>query len=210
MKRALALSVSMVLGACGDGAVPPALTPSLSQPVVVTADAPTADSQISVEALRDPKADPVAVTLTVRGLQLLLHTGARARLNELSVPLGDATIPASALPPSGLALRDVQIGLEEAIPLAVISADEGTVALHAAAPLKLTWSLVEANGAVHPLGPAVTAPVALDVTVERDPSGAATARLSARCDGTCWSLDPLATFADGVLVLESPADIQFN
>src|SRR5206468_10994728 len=106
----------------------------------------------------------------------------------LELPLGDVDISANALPPAGLKLRGLSLGIDGAADATAEYASDDVLELHASAPLRLAWSVVLADGSVHALGPAVTGPLAFDIEVERKGAAVST-RLYARCPETCWTVD---------------------
>src|SRR5262249_40555742 len=57
--------------------------------------------------------EPKQVNFQIQGLTLDVHTGDRPELTTLDLPLGDVDVPASALPPNGLKLRDVVLHVEK-------------------------------------------------------------------------------------------------
>jgi hypothetical protein len=145
--------------------------------------------------------------MTPTDLRLVLRTGKHGEITGLEMPLGDEDVSANSLPPNGLKLRDLQLGLDEMATLTTDYASDDYLELHATAPLRLAWSMELSDGTVHALGPAVTTPLAFDVEVERDGSDL-TARLYAKCDGECWSIDGIARISDGQVHLIAPATIK--
>ena len=95
----------------------------------------------------------------------------------------------------------------ETPPFPALGVGSDFVELHATAPLRLAWSVVLQDGSIYALGPAVTQPMAFDVELERHGNDV-TARVYAKCDGDCWSLDGVAHISDGQLHLVAPATIK--
>jgi hypothetical protein len=146
------------------------------------------------------------VTLTIAQPIVRLHTTTSgAALDALSLPLGDVDVPASALPPTGLALRQLSLSAEPTR-AEIVDAGDDTLTLRATTPLTLHWSLQLPDGTLYPLGAVATAPLALDVQIARR-DGAATATVTARCAGTCWSVAGIATLSDGAVYLAAAADV---
>lgn len=150
---------------------------------------------------------PTPVELPVQGLDLVLKTGPRAELTSLTLPIGDVNVPASALPPRGLQLRDVMLHTDAAIAAQVVHADTDSAELVAHAPLTLAWRMLLDDGRSWALGPSRTAPLDLDLVVVRTATGYATT-VTARCPGECWSLDGIASLRDGVVELVADADVR--
>jgi hypothetical protein len=156
--------------------------------------------------LADGFAAPTATVMQVARPTLKLHsTGARAELDSLSLPLGDVDVPATALPPHGLQLRNLVLtaGPER---VAIMHAEDDAIELQAEVPLQLDWSAVLEDGTLYRLGAVPTDPVALDVHVFRA-AGKTTATVHASCAGTCWAIDGVARLSDGALDVEADAEV---
>jgi hypothetical protein len=193
---------------CAEGAAPPDLTaPSLTQPLQLTAARPTAESEVSFDISTWGGGQKAHLAMLPSDLRLVLRTGRHGEITGLELPLADQDISAEALPPSGLMLRELQLGLDDTVELETEASTDDYLELHAEAPLRLAWSVVLADGSVYGLGPAVTTPLSFDVQVERE-AGQLTARVYARCSGDCWTLDGLARISDGQIHLVAPAEIQ--
>jgi hypothetical protein len=89
----------------------------------------------------------------------------------------------------------------------VLHAQADAVELEARAPLRLDWSLVLEDGSLYRLGPARTEPVKLEVQLVRDDRGVVSANVQARCEGTCWQLDGIASLSDGNIDLFADATV---
>ena len=190
----------------GEPAAPPTPSNSLAAPLSIVAGEASASHVDFVIAGGFDGARPV--TLTIGQPTLRMHTTASgAELDALDLPLGDVDVPASALPPSGLALR--QLALSAAPTRAeILDAGDDALTLRATTPLTLRWSLELADGTLYPLGAVATAPLALAVQIARsDGPTAATVTVTARCAGTCWAIDGLATLSDGAVYLAAAADV---
>lgn len=145
-------------------------------------------------------------TLTVARPVLRVHVDAgRAMLDELRLPLGDVDIPAEALPPHGLGLRDLTLSAQPTS-AEVVQASADALELRASLPLALDWSMQLYDGALYRLGTVRTAPLTLDVRVARV-AGQVTAMVDARCDGTCWAINGVARLSDGAVHLVADADV---
>lgn len=191
---------------CGGAAPTAAGQVPLDSPVTVVADGSAPTSSMQLEASGGVSPEPRQISFTIEGIQLLVQTGEHPRLAELELPLGDLDVPASVLPPSGLKLRGLALQLPGPVDAQVLHEQPDALELEARTPLQLSWSLVLENGTLYPLGPSRTEPLLVDVDVVR--KGASTiATVSARCDGTCWSLPGIAELKDGALYVEAPADV---
>jgi hypothetical protein len=195
------ISIAVVAG-CAEGR--PAEDDSLAQPVRVQTGA-VSDSRVTF-TIAGGFARPSAVQMSVARPLVTLHTtGARAELDGLELPLGDVTVPASALPPHGLVLRNLALKAGPAH-AEVLHAQADALELRATLPLELDWQLQLDDGSLYTLGPAYTEPVEVDVDVVRA-GGAITATVQASCRGTCWSVDGVATLSDGAVYLETAAEV---
>jgi hypothetical protein len=197
-----------LLGLVGCGAAPGAAAGpvALDAPVTVVADGQAPTSSMQLQASGGFEQQPQQISLKIKKIQLLAQTGAHPRLDELELPLGDLDVPASALPPSGLKLRDLTLRLPAGVEAQVVHEQADALELEVKTPLELDWSLALDNGSLYPLGPARTEPLRLDLDVVRGESGTVVT-VSAHCDGTCWSLPGLAQLENGSLYVEAPADV---
>jgi hypothetical protein len=212
-RRVLLSWVSLVVSAaasmtgCSDHSPAPAGI-NLTQPAVVTARTPSAISHIDVVAAGNLAKTPSPLTLAFTGLELEVKTGAHPQLETLALPIGDVTISAETLPPNGLRLRDVTLGIAGPVRAEVLHAQPDAVELSVRAPLRLQWSMELADGSLYPLGPAPTTPLDLDVKIVGGIGGQPpVATLSTRCQGICWSLKGIAELRDGALYLEAGVDV---
>jgi hypothetical protein len=203
-----ALVVALCPG-CHTGSAPPAVlsSPSLMEPLEITASAPTDESSVTFEVASWKDGSATRLTLSPKDLMLILRTGKHGEITGLELGLGNEDVSATAVPPDGLKLRDLSLGLDSMVELTTEYASDDFLELHAAAPLRLTWAMQLSDGTDYPLGPAVTAPLAFDLEVEKS-GDQATVRLYARCDGVCWSMDDLARISDGQVHLVAPATLK--
>jgi hypothetical protein len=202
-----AVSLAAAAG-CSDGSAPPTLAaPSLASPLQISAASPTAESGVTFDVASWNAGSTTHLTLAPPDLQLVLRTGKQGQITALEVPLPDVDVSADSIPPNGLHLRDLQLGLDSNIELVTDYASEDYIELHAAAPLRLAWSVLLDDGTPWALGPAVTEPLSFDLEVERD-GDQVTARLYARCDGACWTLDGVARISDGQVHIVAPATLR--
>lgn len=177
---------------------------SLAAPIAIVAGA-ASDSRVEF-TIAGGLDGARPVTMTIAQPTLRLHTTTSgAELDALTLPLGDVDVPASALPPTGLALRQLSLSAEPTR-AEVIDATDDTLTLRAMAPLTLRWSLELADGTLYPLGAVATAPLALDMQIARS-AAATTATVTASCAGTCWSVAGIATLSDGAVYLAAPATV---
>lgn len=213
MARSFLLSwvpvVSAVVSMTGCSDHSPAPTGvNLTQPALVTAHAPDAVSHIDVIAAGNLSKTPSPLTLPFTGLALEVKTGARPQLTKLELPIGDVSLSAETLPPNGLRLHDVTLGVAEPVHAEVVHAQPDAIELTVRAPLRLQWSMELSDGTLYKLGPAPTTPLDIDVKIVGGIAGQApVATVSTRCSGTCWSLKGIADLRDGALYLEAGVDV---
>jgi len=200
-----------VLGllAAGCAAAQPGTAPadvgSLAEPVRVAASGAATDSRVTF-TVAGGFASPRLESLAVARPQLGVHAGdGRATLDALVLPLGDIDVPATALPPHGLGLRDLVLRADPAR-ATVIHAEADALELRASLPLALDWSMLLADGSRYRLGTVRTAPVDVDVRVFRA-AGELLATVDARCDGTCWALPGIVQLSDGAIHVEADATV---
>jgi hypothetical protein len=199
--------MSSLVAGCSDHSPAPAGI-NLTQPAVVSARTPDSSSHIRIVAAGNLAKTPSPVTLPFTGLELEVKTSAHPQLTKLSLPIGDVSLSAETLPPNGLKLHDVALGIAEPVRATVVHAQRDAVELTVRAPLSLQWSIELADGSLYPLGPAPTAPLDFDVKVVEATEGKpAIATVTTRCDGACWSLKGIAELRDGALYLEAAADV---
>jgi hypothetical protein len=193
---------------CGGGMVAPAMpaAPSLTRPLEVTTTQLKSDSSVAVTVSSWREGSAQSIAFSPSDLVMKVHTGERPRLDALELPLGNVDIGAGALPPSGLKLRDLSLGIDGAVDAQAESTSDDMVKLHVTAPLRLAWSVELADGTVHALGPAVTEPLAFDIELERK-GAAVTTSLSASCPDTCWTIDGLARLDGGQVHLAGDATL---
>lgn len=177
---------------------------SLAQPVAVTTGSVDAsDVSFTIEG---GFSSATNVALTVHEPLVKLHTaGGRATLDAISLPLGDVTVSAEALPPNGLTLKNLVVSAP-ATHATIMHDEADALEVRATLPLALDWSVVLDDGSLYPLGTVHTEPLNVDITVSRV-AGATTATVQAACLGTCFSLDGVAKLSDGKVYLEAGADV---
>jgi hypothetical protein len=151
--------------------------------------------------------NPVPITFTVQSVSLTARTGDRPELTSLDLDIGDVDVPASALPPSGLQLRDVALHVEDPTRADVIDVQEDALELGVHTPLTLSWSLVLDDGSLWKLGPASTEALDLHLTILRDATGFTTT-VNTICSGECWSVQGVASLRDAQLYVEAAADVR--
>lgn len=181
--------------------------PALTDPLVITAAKMSSASRVSFTVSGPLAKQPTELNEPLQSLQLDLWSGDRPRLVELVMPLSDVDVPASALPPSGLKLRNLKLTLVEPAHLDVVHAQADALEVRVTTPLRLDWSWQLDDGKIYPLGPAETRPLAFDIAVVHDGQGGAIATVNAQCDGACWSIDGVASLDDGTLYAEATADL---
>ncbi|HEX8953785.1 MAG TPA: hypothetical protein VF945_18130 [Polyangia bacterium] len=146
------------------------------------------------------------VAMTAQQPIVKLHTtGDRGVLDSFTLPLGDVTISAAALPPKGLVLRNLVVKAP-ATHAEIMHAQNDALELRATLPLSLDWSMQLDDGTLYPLGTVHTAPINLDIDVVRA-NGRTTATVQAACLGTCWEVGGVARLSDGSVYLEADAAV---
>jgi hypothetical protein len=179
---------------------------TLSEPVRISAHQATRAGQLVLTAQGNISPQPTAVQLAVGEIHLTLETGDRPRLVELALPIGDAQISATQLPPDGLTLKNLSASVETPVALELVHVQDDAIEARATAPIVLHWSAVLSDGTLWPLGPARTPPLELSIDVVT--SGAtAIADVHASCPGECWTMDGVAQMRDGTLYAESEVQI---
>jgi hypothetical protein len=184
---------------------------SLAAPVAIAAGAVSDGSDSHVDfTIAGGFADARPVALSIAQPTLRLHTTATgAELDTLMLPLGDVDVPAAALPPSGLALRDLVLSAGPAR-AELVHAEADALELRATVPLTLSWSLRLDDGTLYRLGDVATTPLVVDVQIARaagQSTATAQATVRAACDGTCWALDGVARLSDGAVYLAVAAEV---
>jgi len=177
---------------------------SLAQPVSVsTGTVAASDVSFTIEG---GFASATNVALTIHQPLVKLHTTeGRAMLDAVSLPLGDVTISAEALPPKGLVLKNLVVSAP-ATRAEILHDQEDALEVRATLPLALDWSVVLDDGSLYPLGTVHTEPLNVDIQVSRA-TGATTATVQAACLGTCFALDGVAKLSNGTVYLEAGADV---
>ena len=202
MKRLFLLGCIAAMAGCAEGH--PASQDMLDRPVQVATGA-VAESDVSF-TIQGGFASATQVAMTVQKPLVKLHTTADyAWLDAVSLPLGDVTISAAALPPKGLVLRNLVVSAP-ATHATVLHEQADALELRAELPLALDWSMQLEDGSLYKLGTVHTAPINVDINVVRS-GGQATATVQAACLGTCWAVDGVASLSDGSVYLEAGAEI---
>ena len=203
MKRLFFLGCVAAWAGCSDGHVA-GLNDSLAQPVAI-ATGSVAASKVSF-TIQGGFASATQVAMTVTEPIVKLHTTeGRASLDAIKLPLGDVNVSAAALPPNGLALKNLVVSAPETRAQIMYDSDDA-LEVRATLPLALDWSVVLDDGTLYPLGTVHTEPLDVDIMVSRV-DGATTATVQAACAGTCWSVDGVAKLSDGAVYLEAAADV---
>jgi hypothetical protein len=188
---------------CAEGH--PATSDSLADSIDVQSVGAPVQSSVTF-TMEGGFAGPSPVSMAVAQPLVKLHTrGDRAELDGITLPLGDVTIPAQALPPKGLVLRNLVVKAPAAH-AEILHAQEDALELRAHLPLSLDWSLQLDDGTLYPLGTVHTDPINVDVQVVRS-GGRVTATVQASCLGTCWSVAGVAKMSNASLYLETAAEV---
>ncbi len=202
MKWLILLGCVAAATGCTEGHL--ATNDSLARPVSVETGAVTnADVSFTIEG---GFASATQVAMMIDKPTVKLHTsGDHAVVDALSLPLGDVTISAAALPPKGLVLRKLVVSAP-ATKAEIMHAQNDALELRVTEPLSLDWSLQLDDGTLYPLGTVHTAPINLDINVVRA-GGVTTATVQAACLGTCWAVDGVAKLSDGSVYLAADAAV---
>jgi len=202
MKCLFLLGCIAAAAGCAEGH--PQATDSLAAPVQVETGA-VAASTVSF-TIEGGFANASQVAMTVDQPLVRLHTtGSSAMLDAVQLPLGDVTIPASALPPKGLILRHLVVKAP-ATRAEIMHVQDDALELRATLPLSLDWAMQLDDGSLYPLGTVHTEPVNVDINVVRA-NGRATATVQAACVGTCFAVEGVAKLSNGAIYLETDADV---
>jgi hypothetical protein len=197
--------LTVVAAGCASSATEPAPMP-LAASIAISNQGVSPQSRVSLVASGGVDPRPAELVMPLKDLKLLVESGDHPRLVELSMPLGDVNVPASTLPPNGLALRDLALSLVDTTHVEVVHAQADALELAVTTPIQLDWSMVLDDGTIYRLGPARTRPVEVAIDVVR--SGCATTvTLNAQCLGSCWSIEGIADLSDGALYVEAPAEL---
>jgi hypothetical protein len=203
MRSFIILGALVIVAGCNSTIPLGPPTDSLRGAVQVLNEATDAQSRV-VFTISGGYSGPTTLTIPTHDALLeLKSTGTRATIERLDVPLGDIKIPAQALPPSGLQLRNLSLDLDD-VPATTVQASDDTLSFHSEAPLVLEWSLQLEDGSLYPLAPTPTDPMPIDVTVTRN-AGDMALRFVATCKGTCWSDRGVAQLSNGSVILDAGA-----
>jgi hypothetical protein len=178
----------------------------LSAPLAISARGAMPSSRVSFVASGGFARQPSEQVIALQDLKLLVDSGDHPRIQQLEMPLGNIDVPAEALPPSGLKLRDLKLSLVEPLHPMLVHAQDDALELEVTTPIQLDWSMVLADGTTYPLGPARTKPVRVAIDVVRD-GDAVIATVNAHCSGACWSIDGVAELRDASLYAEGQAHL---
>jgi hypothetical protein len=206
VKHLILLGFIAAAAGCAQGH--PAPDESLRQPVVVQNGTVT-ESSVSF-TIEGGFAAPSEVSMAIAKPILKFHTTDRtAEIDAVTLPLGDVTISAEALPPKGLKLRNlvVKTGATHAT---VLHAQDDALELRAKLPLSLEWAMQLDDGSLYQLGTVRTEPLNVDIQVVRGADGQSVATVQAACLGVCWAVDGLAKLSDGVVYLQTDAELTWQ
>jgi hypothetical protein len=190
----------------------PAPDDSLARPVAVTSGDVT-ESSVTF-TIEGGFAQASEISMNVAKPSLRVHTSGDgvsryAEIDAVTLPLGDVTISAEALPPKGIVLRNlvVKTGAAHAT---ILHAQDDALELRAKLPLSLEWAIQLDDGSLYQLGTVRTDPINLDVQVVRGADGHSIATVQAACLGTCWSVDGVAKLSDGAVYLQTEAELTWS
>jgi hypothetical protein len=182
---------------------------TLMDAISVTASGPLSASSLSFHASGGLSGPDRTAVVNVDLAQLALRLDvedAHSALRFLDLPLGDLTISPDALPPVGLDLVDLRLGVETDAPLAVVGKSAEELWLASKMGLRLTWSLKLPSGDRYALGPVHLTGIDMAVRVHRMGEGYVMT-MHASCDAVCWSLPKLLTVGDLQVDLEAPVTV---
>ncbi len=181
---------------------------SLASPVQIGATNATATGNLAVTIVGG--VGPAHVTemlpLTVASVSLET-TGSWAGVTALQVPIGDLTVASSAMPPTGLALRDVGVALHSVTPVTalVTTSTDDVLDVSMTTPMAINWKLALPNGTLQPLGALVTTPLTITTDAVRDNDGNIQLHVHGECPGTCGQINGILAIEDATLDLTVPA-----
>jgi len=206
VKHLILLGCIAAAAGCAQGH--PAPDESLSEPVAVENGTVT-ESNVTF-TIEGGFAAPAEVSMVVAKPTLKFHTTDRfAEIDAVTLPLGDVTISAEALPPRGLVLRNlvVRTGAAHAT---VLHAQDDALELRARLPLALDWAVQLDDGSLYQLGTVRTEPLDVDIQVVRGADGQSVATVQAACPGVCWAVDGVAKLSDGAVYLQTAAELTWQ
>jgi hypothetical protein len=196
----------LLLAACG-GPEPGAGGFTFDAPLRVEADGPVYGGALRFTVAGGVGTRTGEVVVPLDHLAVRIDKRAdRVMLERLEVPIGDLDVPAQALPPDGLPLRDMELAMKPPVVATVVRVDPDFLALSVRLPLRLTWETVLLDGTPWSLGPVDTDPIDVSLTVTAGPDGT-TARVEAACGATCWELPGVVAVRDVSLAAETRAHV---
>ena len=199
-------SVAMV----GCAEIPSETGVSLAQPITIMTSAEPRIGKVQFNARGGTVQEATVLDLGVKALSLLAHSdGGALRLEDFELGLGDISIEAAALPPYGLQLTNVAIGLEKSVLGDTHSSTPSALDLSIKVPVTLRADLVLGAGKTYPLGPVAMRPLAATVTLARN-GAVFDLSIEASCAGACWDVPGVANFQDGKIQVELPATVTNN
>ncbi len=209
LSYSLALS-SVALLANGCAEIPTESGTSLAQPVTIMTSAAPTTGTVRFAAKGGTVDETMSLDFTVKTLSLLAHSeGDSLRIDDLELQLGDITISPEALPPSGLQLTNVSVGLEKVVDAATVGSNPGALDAMVALPVVMRADLVLGEGKTYPLGPVAVTPLQTTVGVRRN-GAAMNLTLAGTCAGACWDVPGVASFRDGKVEVALPATVTNN
>lgn len=204
----LSLVIALVAG-CGGNVGPAPDEIAFTTPIhVTTSGAVTPSSGVRFDVRGGVGDQHGVLSVAIQRFDFALAVGAeRATLEQLDVVLGDMNVPSTAMPPVGLPLRDLSLGVVPPVRLEIIERNTDLVALRASLPLELAWELELPDGTHYPLGPARTQPLPVDVVVARDAAGDEAATIEIGWKGVVWELPGIVTVRDLFAHAEVPVTV---
>jgi hypothetical protein len=226
MNRISTLAFSFLLGAGCGGSV--SSTVPLDAPLRMSGDAPGVGSvrahltsdwgavpgggpvvesvETSSAGTRAPAESELAIA--PGRTTFVMSRGAVARLEHVTVALGDLHLEGGALPPAGVELADLSLELEQPVGIDVAHATGDLLAVSGSAMFALHWKLVLDDGSRHPLGPIEIGPLEVHAAARRDVNDEVQLELELFCSGVCADMPGLFQLSDGILDVGIPLAVQ--
>jgi hypothetical protein len=208
MNARLALMMVPFLVGCGDPSPAPGEMISMMSPLEIASTGAPLKGFVQFRVAGPAVGGAADVSIPIESLKLRVAVDEeRGVIERLELPLSDVDVPPSAMPPSGLPLRDLSLGMVPPVRAEIVSRTRDRVAVAAQVPLVLTWHMALPDGKLWRLGPAYTGIVTLSVETWRTEAGEIETAVSTRCPEECWSLPGIAEVRDLIVYAQSRAEL---